>query len=166
MSVSIQPPRVTSPRDLLADDLKRLLTIESALAKTMLPKLIEEVDDDELKSALEKHLDETRAHVENVKKALHELDESESGKDAPALEGLKQEHDSGIADVAPELRNAFDTGAAIGSEHYEIAIYSSAVLIAESLGESKVGELIGKNLEQEFAALQKLEKIAERLAKS
>lgn len=159
-----QPPRVSSARELLVDDLKRLLTVETTLAKTVLPKLIEEVGDDELKSAFEEHLDQTRTHVENVKKSLHELDESEGGKDAPALEGLKQEHDSGIAEVTPDLRDSFDAGAAIGTEHYEIAIYSSAVLLAEATGEGQVAKLLGDNLEQEFAALKKLETIAERLA--
>ena len=164
--MSFEPPRLSSPRELLVDDLKRLLTIETTLAKTMLPKLIQEVSDDELKLALEQHLGETRTHADNVKQSLGELDEAEGGKDAPALEGLKQEHDSGIAQVVPALRDSFDAGAAIGTEHYEIAIYSSAVLIAESLGEGKVAKLLSDNLDQEFAALMKLETIAERLAKS
>jgi ferritin-like metal-binding protein YciE len=164
--MSVRAPSVTSPRDLLVGDLKRLLTVETTLAKTMLPKLIEEVSDDELKSALKEHLDETRAHAENVKRSLQELGEDEGGKDAPALEGLKREHDSGISEVGPDLRGSFDAGAAIGTEHYEIAIYSTALLLAEANGDGKVAELFGKNLEQEFAALKKLEAISERLAKS
>jgi ferritin-like metal-binding protein YciE len=162
--MSVRTPSVTSSRDLLVDDLKRLLTVETTLAKTMLPKLIEEVSDDELKSALEAHLDETRAHVDNVKAPLQELGQDEGGKDAPALEGLKREHDSGISEVAPDLRDSFDAGAAIGTEHYEIAIYSSAVLLAEANGDGKVATLLEENLDQEFAALKKLEAISERLA--
>jgi ferritin-like metal-binding protein YciE len=164
--MSVRPPTVTSPRELLVDDLKRLLTVETTLAKTMLPKLIEEVSDDELKSALEEHLEETRTHADNVKQSLQELGEDEAGKDAPALDGLKREHDSGISEVAPDLRDSFDAGAAIGTEHYEIAIYSSALLLAQANGGGKVAKLIGENLDQEFAALRKLEAISERLAKS
>jgi ferritin-like metal-binding protein YciE len=164
--VSVRAPSVTSARELLVGDLNRLLTIETTLAKTMLPKLIEEVSDDELKSALERHLEETRTHAENVRQSLRELGEDEGGKDAPALEGLKREHDSGIAEVAPDMRDSFDAGAAIGTEHYEIAIYSSAVLLAEAAGESNVAKLLGDNFDQEFGALTKLETIAERLAKS
>jgi ferritin-like metal-binding protein YciE len=163
--MSVRAPSVTSPRELLVDDLKRLLTVETTIAKTMLPKLIEEVSDDELKSALEEHLDETRTHADNVKKSLHELGVNEGGKDAPALDGLKREHDSGISEIAPDLRDSFDAGAAIGTEHYEIAIYSSALLLAEAHGDGEVAKLLGENLEQEFAALKKLEGISERLAK-
>jgi ferritin-like metal-binding protein YciE len=162
--VIASPPRLRSPRELLVDDLGRLLTVESMLAKVMLPKLVQEVQDKELKSALEEHLGETRQHVDNVKQAFSELEEKATGKEAPGLEGLKQEHDEGVGDVAPSLRDAFDAGAAIGSEHYEIAIYSGAVLLAEGAGEKKVFGLLKTNLDQEFAALKKLESLAERLA--
>ena len=158
------PPRLRSPRDLLLDDLGRLLTVESMLAKVMLPKLVQEVQDDQLKGALEQHLDETRQHAEHLTQAFAELEEEPTGKEAPGLEGLKQEHDEGIGQVAPSLRDVFDAGAAIGSEHYEIAIYSGAVLLAEGAGEKKAANLLKTNLDQEFAALRKLEALAERLA--
>jgi ferritin-like metal-binding protein YciE len=160
------PPTVTSPRDLLVDDLKRLLTVETTLAQVMLPKLIQEVQNAELKSALEEHHAETKVHVENVRRAFEQLGEEPEGKDAPGLDGLKQEHEEGSSEVAPALRETFDAGAAIGSEHYEIAIYSSALLLARAAGEQEVESLLGTNLEQEFAALKKLEGIAEQLARS
>src|SRR3954465_15608303 len=143
----------------------------------MLPKLIQEVENENLKSALEQHHEETKQHVENVQQVFQQLGEQPEGKEAPGLEGLKQEHESGVAEVAPALRASFDAGAAIGTEHYEIAIYSSAVLLAGSLGEQEAGgllggapgekegaSLLGTNLEQEFAALKKLEGIAQQLA--
>jgi ferritin-like metal-binding protein YciE len=157
---------VNTPRDLLLDDLKRLLTVETMLAKVMLPKLQQEVQNEELKSALQEHHEETQQHVEHVREAFQKLGEEPEGKDAPGLEGLKQEHESGVSQVAPAVRESFDAGAAIGSEHYEIAVYSSALLLAESLGEQEVAQLLGRNLEQEFAALKKLEGIAERLART
>lgn len=163
MSAPPQPPRVTTPRELLVDDLKRLLTVETMLARTMLPKLIQEVQNDELKSALQQHHGETEQHVTNVQQAFQALGETPEGKDAPGLLGLKEEHESGISEVAPAVREAFDAGAAIGSEHYEIAIYSTALLLAKSLGEQRVESLLGSNLDQEFAALKKLETIAEKL---
>jgi ferritin-like metal-binding protein YciE len=158
-----QPPTLTSPRDLLLDDLKRLLTVETTLARAMLPKLIEEVENEELKSALQKHHEETKGHVANVEQAFAELGQEPSGKDAPGLVGLKQEHDEGVSQVAPALRGSFDAGSAIGSEHYEIAIYSGALLLAKAAGEDVVEQLLGENLDQEFAALKKLERIAEQL---
>jgi ferritin-like metal-binding protein YciE len=162
--VIASPPRLRSPRELLLDDLGRLLTVETMLAKVMLPRLVQEAQDEELESALEEHLGETRRHVEHVRQAFAELEESPTGKEAPGLEGLKQEHDDGVGQVAPSLRDMFDAGAAIGSEHYEIAIYSGAVLLAEGAGEKNVAGLLKANLDQEFAALKKLETLAERLA--
>jgi ferritin-like metal-binding protein YciE len=159
-----QPPRITSPRELLLDDLKRLLTVETMLARELLPKLIQEVQNDDLKSALEQHHDETKQHVTNVQEAFQALGAEPEGKAAPGFEGLKTEHESGVSAVGPALRESFDAGAAIGSEHYEIAIYSTALLLARSSGEQKVASLLTANLDQEFAALKKLERIAEKLA--
>lgn len=159
-----QPPRIKTPRDLLLDELKRLLTVETMLARTMLPKLVQEVQNAELKSALQQHHQETKQHVANVRQAFEKLGEHPEGKDAPGLAALKQEHESGVSAVAAAVRESFDAGAAIASEHYEIGIYSSALLLARTVGDGNVESLLGTNLEQEFAALKKLESIAERLA--
>jgi ferritin-like metal-binding protein YciE len=161
-----QPPRLEKPRDLLLDDLKRLLTVETTLARTMLPKLLQEVQNEDLKKALQQHHQETKQHVTNVQEAFEKLGERPEGKGAPGLDGLKQEHATGVSAVAPALREFFDACAAIGSEHYEIAIYSSALLLARSCGEHEVESLLGANLEQEFAALKKLERISEQLPRS
>ncbi len=158
-----QPPRVTTTRELLVLDLKRLLTVEETLAKVMLPKLLQEVQDEELKTALEEHLEQTRQHADNLREAFEKLGETPAGEDAPGLDGLKQEHESGVEKVAPALRDGFDAGAAIGSEHYEIAVYSSALLVAQEVS-SDVAGVLRENLDEEFAALKKLETIAERLA--
>lgn len=158
------PPRLTTPRDLLLDDLKRLLTVETTLAKVMLPKLLQEVQNTELKSVLEQHQAETKQHAGNVQQAFEHLGATPEGKDAPGLEGLKAEHESGISEVAPALRESFDAGAAIGSEHYEIAIYSSILPVVSKVSPGGVFETLRRNLEHEFTAMRKLEVIAERLA--
>ena len=46
------PPHVESARELLLEELARLLTIEETLAKLMLPELLREVEDDGLKQAV------------------------------------------------------------------------------------------------------------------
>jgi ferritin-like metal-binding protein YciE len=150
-------------RELLVLDLKRLLTVEEMLAKVLLPKLLQEVQDGDLRSALQEHLEQTRGHVRNIREAFERLGERPAGDDAPGLEGLKQEHETGVKQVAPALRDGFDAGAAIGSEHYEIAIYSTALLLAQNEAPD-VADLLRANLDEEFAALRKLETAAERLA--
>ena len=59
-------PELTTPRDLFLHELGDILYVERALAKETLPKLIAEVSDEEFKSGLESHLEQTRQHVANV----------------------------------------------------------------------------------------------------
>lgn len=162
MSVE-SPPRIETQRDLLLSDLAQLLTVEETLARTVLLDLSRQVSDSELKQALQSHLEETKEHVESVRWAFEQLGEKPQGKDAPGLDGLRSEQQA-IAEVAPSLRDSFAAGAAMGGEHYELAVYSSILPIAEQVSPGPLAETLRRILEQEFTALRKLELIAERLA--
>ena len=59
-------PEINSPKELFLHELGDILYVERKLAHEVLPKLIGEVTDDEFKSGLENHLEETRQHVTNV----------------------------------------------------------------------------------------------------
>jgi ferritin-like metal-binding protein YciE len=164
MSDVPRPPRIAHARDLLIKDLRKLLTTEEMLSRSMLPKMQQEISDEELKSAVSEHLEQTRAHVENVRKAFASLDTSPSGADAKGLEGLNQERESTVQDLQPALRDGFNASAAVGTEHYEIASYEAAIRLADAAGEQEVARLLHENLKQEVDALNKLAQHATRLA--
>ena len=157
-------PHVESARDLLLEELGKLLTIEEMLVKVMLPELLLELEDDELKQAVQEHLDETRGHVGNVKEAFLALGELPAGKPAYGLDGLRTEHKAISPQVVPGARPAVHVAAAMGTEHYEINAYEAAIRLADALGAEDVGGLLRANLDQEVAALQKLGQLADRLA--
>jgi ferritin-like metal-binding protein YciE len=164
--VSVQsPPRIETKRDLLLSDLAQLLTVEGTLARIVLPELSRQVSDQELKEALESHLAETKEHAESLKWAFDQVGEKPQGKDAPGLDGLRAEQQA-IEEVAPSLRDSFVAGAAMAGEHYEIAVYSSILPVAQQVSPGPLAETLQRILEQEFTALRKLETIAERLAAS
>jgi ferritin-like metal-binding protein YciE len=158
------PPQIETARDLLLEHLGKLLTIEETLARKILPLLTHEVKDDELLQALDQHLQETRAHVTGVQDAFHALGEEPHGKPALGLDALAEERSALVGDVAPALRPGLNCSAAMGTEHYEINAYEAAIRLADALGESEVGRLLRRNLEEEVAALEKLGLNADRLA--
>ena len=158
------PPSVDSGRKLLLDQLGRLLTVESTLAKLVLPHLAQEIADDELKQAVQQHLQETKGHVMNVEEAFARLGEEPAGKPASGLDGLRLERDEKTGDIALGLRAGFECAAAMGTEHYEINLYDAAIRVATALGEDDVAALLRTNLTQETAALEKLAGHADRLA--
>src|SRR5262245_41858071 len=157
-------PTLTEPRELLVHELGDLLFAEQLLTKT-LPKLAEEASDKALRSGFEKHLEETREHVENLEQVFELLGEPAKAERCPGIEGIKAEQDAFVAghDPWPEMCDLFLTGAGARAEHYEIAAYSGVINLARSLGEDKAVDLLEKNLVQEKKALATLESAAKKL---
>jgi ferritin-like metal-binding protein YciE len=159
------PPHVESARDLLLEELGKLLTIEETLAKRVLPQLVQQTQDEQLAAAVSEHLEQTRTHVGNVQRAFVALGEVPAGKPAAGLDGLVQERESKVAELVPALRGGFDCAAAMGTEHYEINAYVAAIRLADALGAEEVAGLLRAVLDQEVAALEKLGQQADRLAR-
>jgi ferritin-like metal-binding protein YciE len=158
------PPQVETPSDLLLGQLGLLLTVEETLEKRVLPQLVRQIEDDELKQAVSDHLAETRGHIGNLQRAFLALGAVPAGKPAPGLDGLVAERESKVSDILPALRPGFDCAAAMGTEHYEINAYEAAIRLADALGAEEVGGLLRATLEQEVAALETLAAQADRLA--
>lgn len=159
------PPQVETARDLLLEDLGKLLTTEETLARRVLPLLVHEIKDDELRQVVQQHLEETYTHVARVKEAFAALESEPSGRPALGLDGLVRERESTVLDVAAGLRPGVTCSAAMGAEHYEINAYEAAIRLADALGAEDVGGLLRANLDQEVAALEKLARHADRLAR-
>lgn len=160
------PPAIESKLELLLEKLGQLLTVEETLAKLMLPKLLLDVKDSELKGVIERHLDETRGHAGRIKEAFLALGRAPAGRPALGLDGLRSEHDATAPKVHPSLRAGVHCAAAMGTEHYEINAYEAAIRLAHALGAEDAERLLRANLEQEIGALGKLGEQADRLARS
>jgi ferritin-like metal-binding protein YciE len=156
---------MSDPRELFLHELGDVLYAERTLVKA-LPQLQEEASDEELATGFADHLEETRQHVKNVEKAFEALGQPAKAEKCPGIEGIKKEHDEFVANESPsqEVLDAFLTGAGARTEHYEIAAYEGLVTMANAMGEDEVAGLLSENLEQEKAALRKMQTIGKRLA--
>jgi ferritin-like metal-binding protein YciE len=159
--------KLSDPRELFLHELGDVLYAERTLTK-VLPALRQETTDGELQEGLEDHLRETRRHVENVEAVFAELGEKAKAEKCPGIDGLRREHDEFMQseDPSPEICDMFNTGAAARTEHYEIAAYTGLVTTARALGETKAADLLERNLRDEERMLQRVERIAERLARA
>jgi ferritin-like metal-binding protein YciE len=158
------PPRVADVRDLLLEQLGKLLTVEETLVKLVLPELTSAIGDSALKETVESHLGETGDHVGNLKRAFLTLSEVPAGRPAEGFDGLRAEHARAAEQVDPGLRDGIHCAAAMGTEHYEINAYEAAIRSADALGAGEVGRLLRANLDQEVEALGRLGAHADRLA--
>lgn len=155
---------ITNPKELFLHELGDILYVERALAEETLPKLIDEVSDEEFRSGLESHLEQTRGHVSNVEQVFELLGEEPQVEKCVGFEGLKKEHDQLIEESPRALVDIVDVGAAARTENYEIAAYEGLRRMAKAMGEDEAVALLDENLKQEKETLREVEKIATRLS--
>jgi ferritin-like metal-binding protein YciE len=150
---------ITTPRELFLHELGDILYVEEKLAQEVLPQLISETQHDEFRRGLEKHLTQTRTHVEKVRQAFETLGETPETEECIGFEGLKREKEKMTNEISDSLIDSVNTGAAARTEHYEIAAYTGLIEMARALGEQDVVNMLDENLKQEKEALRQVESV-------
>jgi ferritin-like metal-binding protein YciE len=121
----------------------------------VLPRLVREADSEWLADALSAHLEQTRGHAERLEAVFVAAGAEPAGASGQALPGARD-------DVAePRLRDLALCDAAARTEHLELALYTSLIGLAETLG-LDAGPLQA-NLDEERQALAAVEHTAGRL---
>jgi ferritin-like metal-binding protein YciE len=150
-------------KKLYVDELKELYSAENQLVKA-LPKMAIAASSDELRTGFEKHLEQTKGHVQRLEEIFESLDESPKGKKCAGMEGLVKEGsevmEEGFEDA---VLDAGLIGAARRVEHYEMAAYGAACEIAKVLGETKHASLLEKTLAEEKQTDDKLAELAKEI---
>jgi ferritin-like metal-binding protein YciE len=147
--------------DLLTLELKDLRSAEAQIIKA-LPKLAKAAGSEELRSALNAHLEQTKEHLARLEQVGEVLGVKLTGHKCDGMEGLLKE---GAELLEMEMPTAVMDAAIIAAcqrvEHYEIAGYGCARAFAEELGHSEVARTLQITLDEEGAADHKLQAIAE-----
>jgi ferritin-like metal-binding protein YciE len=150
-------------KKLYVDELKDLYNAESQLVKA-LPKMAKAASSDELRQGFEKHLQQTKGHVQRLERIFKSLAESPKGKKCMGMEGLVKEGGEVMEeDFEGALMDAALIGAAQRVEHYEIAAYGTVCEFAQTLGESEHASLLRQTLNEEKETDQKLTDLAKQI---
>jgi ferritin-like metal-binding protein YciE len=148
-------------KELYTNELRDLYNAEGQLVKA-LPKMAKAASSDELKEAFEKHLEQTKAHIERLEEVFEELGEKAKGKTCQAMRGLIEEGSEVLkADGEDSVLDAAIIVAAQKVEHYEIAGYGSVRTFAQLLGQDQSAELLQQTLDEESETNELLNKLAE-----
>ena len=152
--------KLSSRRDLFLHLLAEMLWVERMLVFEVLPNLYKQVQSESLAAAAEEHLAQTRGHVTRVEEVFRALGaEPVSARSAPAA-ALAAEHEETAAKIAePRLADLFHAGAAITTEHFEIASYDVLLRLAPD----GVTEPLEQNRREEAQALELLRELSDRL---
>jgi ferritin-like metal-binding protein YciE len=143
-------------KEVLIDELRDMYSAENQLVKA-LPKLAKGAKDAKLKELFAAHLEETKGQVERLKQVFTRLEEKPTGSHCNGMEGVIEEGADALE--KDEEGASFDSGligAALRTEHYEIAGYQASIAMAKTLGLSEVVSLLTENLKEEVAAAEKI----------
>src|SRR5947207_9545956 len=126
--------RLDTLKTLYIDELRDLYNAENQLIKA-LPKMAKAASSEELQDAFEKHLEQTKTHVERLEEVFEEIDEKPKGKTCKAMKGLIEEGSEILHEDGEE--SVIDAGIIFVSKQetaYEIASYGSVRTFAQLLG--------------------------------
>jgi ferritin-like metal-binding protein YciE len=147
--------------DLFVHTLRDIYYAEKQIEKA-LPKMIDKATDPQLKAGFEKHLGQTKGHIERVEQVfeLHGVKAKEVN--CPAIDGILEEADDVSGDVDDkEVLDAALIASAQAVEHYEMTRYGTLIAWAKQLGRSDCANVLAKNLKEEQATDRKLTEMAE-----
>jgi ferritin-like metal-binding protein YciE len=147
---------------LFEDQIKDLYSAENQLIKA-LPKMAKKAANPQLRTAFERHLEETRNQVTRLEQIGEELDFTPKGKKCKGMEGLIEEGKEVMQEFEEDTLDAGMIGAAQKVEHYEIAAYGTARAHAELLGYTKAARLLQQTLDEEGRTDKKLSQLAENI---
>lgn len=154
--------KIKTLEDLYVDELKDLYNAEQQVMRS-LPKMAKAAESEELRSAFEQHLEETKTQVRRLEEIFNELGMSPKGKKCLGMEGLIAEGQEIMSEASdPTVKDAGIISAAQHVEHYEIAGYGCARTFARTLGHNHHVELLQETLQEESKTDELLTQIAER----
>ena len=150
-------------RTLYIEELRDLYNAESQLLKA-LPKMAKGASSEDLKDAFEKHLEQTKSHVERLEEVFQEIGETPKGKTCKAMKGLIEEGSEILKEDGEE--SVIDAGIIVAAqkvEHYEIASYGSVRTFANLLGKDEEARLLQSTLDEESETNEILNRLAESI---
>lgn len=141
--------KLDSLRTLYIHELDDLHDAESQLVEA-LPRLATAASSEELRLAIEVHMDQTQEHVLRLERAFAMLKDKPTRTTCKAMKGLLEQADEMIqAEGDPAIKDAGLISAVQRIEHYEMAGYGCAREYAETLREGTAAAMLQKTLDEE-----------------
>jgi ferritin-like metal-binding protein YciE len=156
------PKEADGLKALFMAELKDIYWAEQALAAA-LPEMQSMATSEELATAIEEHLVETKNHATRLEEVFALMGEKPSTKKCKAMAGLIAEANEVMAESEEGVvRDAAIISCAQKVEHYEIASYGTLRAYALTLGKRNVANLLEATLVEEKETDDILTALAER----
>jgi ferritin-like metal-binding protein YciE len=155
--------KLNTLEQLYISELRDLYSAENQLLKA-LPRMAKGASSPELNDAFEKHLEQTKGHVERLEQIFQQLDEIPKGKTCHGMKGLIEEGSEILKEDGED--SVLDAGLIVAAqkvEHYEIAGYGSVRTFANLLNQDEAAKLLQSTLDEESETNEILNQLAENI---
>ena len=141
---------IASVRELSVHELGKLYDAEHRFLEGQ-AIMVNKATDQELQSAIENHIYQTRQHIQNLEQFFREMDQEPRREANEAAQRLVSKGRQDIQEAQNEvLRDCAIVAAVIKIEHFEIASYRALIAGARlMMGQSVAMNLLDENLQQE-----------------
>lgn len=147
--------------DFYTQELRDLYDAENQILK-VLPRMANSATSPKLRKLFERHIDETKIHVQRLDDIFEGLNTSPKGKQCKAMEGIVAEAEEVFLNGMPDnVKDAALIAAAQRIEHYEMAGYGCVRTYARLLGQEDAAEQLDETLQDEGDADKALTALAE-----
>ncbi len=154
---------ISNAQELFVHELSELYDAEHRFTEGQ-QEMIEYATDEDLKSAIQEHLAQTRQHAVNLERIFTELGQEAQHETNEAAQGLVSEAQEGCQEAqSAALRDAAIVSAVIKVEHFEMGSYRSLVTAAHLMDQTETERLLRENMEQEEETARIAESSAEEL---
>ena len=132
------------------DAVKDIYWAEKHLTKA-LPKMVKAASSEQLQTAIEDHLEQTKGHVTRLENVFEMMGQKVQAKKCEAMEGLLKECDSIVEETeeGTATRDAAVIMAAQKVEHDDPATYGGLVTFAKTLGYNHVAYVHAETPQEE-----------------
>ena len=154
---------VTNLSELFEHELRDIYYAEQKLVEA-LGQLASESIQPQVRQAFESHRMETQHHVQRLEQVFQLLGRQPQAQTCQGIEGLiKEKQAFGKEQPSAAILQVFNLGAAAKTERYEITAYEGLIQEAQQLGLTQAVPLLQQNLQEEQAALQKVQALSKQM---
>jgi ferritin-like metal-binding protein YciE len=127
-------------------------------------EMAQQASDQDLKSAIEEHIDQTRQHAQNLEQIFDQLGQQPQRETNEVAQGLVSSAQQLMQEAQNEnLRDVAINAAVIKVEHFEMGSYRGLVSAAEQMGQAQIVNLLRQNLQEEEQTARTAEQSAPQL---
>jgi ferritin-like metal-binding protein YciE len=127
-------------------------------------EMAQQASDQDLKSAIQEHIDQTEQHARNLEGVFEQLGQQPQRVTNEVAQGLVNSAQQLMQETQDEnLRDCAINAAVIKVEHFEMGSYRGLVTAAQQMGQDEIVDLLQQNLQQEEQTAQTAEQSASEL---